>query len=166
MAWHYFVFLLPWNSFLLYKFKYATPGMAIFGKKKMTIIHDHHSIKVADLQSYNFKIYKSLPKTYNIIRITIHHLFKRQLFLHKLCKSVLKMAANGKNICIFSNNISSEEYMIMMWNLHTTFTTWYCMGWWEGLTNKWFWKKLWGKNHNFCLQIMYSDTCCTISDVT
>ena len=28
--------------------------------------------KVADLQSYNFKIYKSLPKTNNIIRMTIH----------------------------------------------------------------------------------------------
>ena len=66
------------------------------------------------LQSYNFKIYKSLPKTYNIIRITIHHLFKRQLLLHKLCKLVLKMAANGKNICIFLNNISSEACMIMM----------------------------------------------------
>ena len=80
----------------------------------LNIKSDRTKVKVADLQSYNFKIYQSLPKTYNSIRMTIHHLFKRQLFLHKLCKLLLKMAANGKNIWIFSNNIFSEACIIMM----------------------------------------------------
>ena len=56
--------------------------------------HRATKVKVADLQSYNLKIYKSLPKTYNSIRMTIHQSFKTQLFLHKSCKLLHKMATN------------------------------------------------------------------------
>ena len=42
--------------------------------------HIEPLFKVADLQSYNLKIYQPLPKTYNSIIMTIHQLFKRQLF--------------------------------------------------------------------------------------
>ena len=33
-------------------------------------LQQQQKFKVADLQSYNFKIYKSLPKTYNINHYT------------------------------------------------------------------------------------------------
>ena len=55
------------------------------------------SINNCNIFTSELKIYKSLPKTYNSIRMTIHQSCKTQLFLHKLCKLLHKMAANINN---------------------------------------------------------------------